>query len=292
MFELLYQELKNRPFIKDKSIIIPKLSMLLKEAFNNSMPKSGKIGIAFSGGLDSGLLSLLIPGKQPYTIGLRESSDIDAAITAASQMGWNVKIKQCSFAEAEQSIRNAITLLHEAKAPINPTAVGIAAALHAVLTFTQKDNIQFLITGLGAEELFAGYKRHTAHSTDFSPEKIHERLWHGLFTLEERDIARDLAIANHFNVKLITPFLDQELVRFSMQIHPSLKVDKSDKKIILREAARLLGLPECMAGRKKIAVQYGSSMDAVLQKLASSSECSTKQEFIHKCIEEELIREL
>ena len=64
-----------------------------------------------------------------------------------------------------------------------------------------------------------------------------------------------------------------------MQISANLKIKGNVKKYILRKAALEFSLPEEIAFRKKIAAQYGSGIDKLLEKLAKKEKLS-KAEFI------------
>ena len=161
----------------------------------------------------------------------------------------------------------------------DPTKIGIGCVVYAVLEMAKKDNFKVVLGGLGAEEIFAGYER---HRKDLS--KIHEECWNGLFTLEERDLARDLPISKFFNINLRAPFLDKELVKYSMLIPPELKANKQEKKIILRETAVELGIPREFAFRKKIAAQYGSKFDRAILKLSKKNGFKYRRDYLKSLI--------
>ena len=80
-------------------------------------------------------------------------------------------------------------------------------------------------------------------------------------------ICPDLPIAKHFNIELQAPFLDESLVRYAMQIHPSLKINH-ERRNYSPETAFQLGLPREVAFRKKIAAQYSSKFDRAIHRLA------------------------
>jgi len=280
MFEYLNTTEKN--FLKDEKEIIPKLSNLFLNAVKNI--KENNMGIAFSGGLDSSLLALLAQKANKkfklYTVGLPNAQDTEYAARLALKMNWPLKIKILSSEEAKTTMKNVINILSKSKAELNPTSIGIASVLYATLNLAKKDNTKSILTGLGAEELFAGFKRHVNYGKDYSSKFIQKALLNGLKDMEVRDLARDLPIANHFKIKLITPFLDKELVEYAMKIHPSLKVNQEQKKIIMRKASISLGLPEEFALRKKLACQYGSKFDNFFEKLAKEKNLNYKKELI------------
>jgi len=262
MFEDLKEQLKEKPYIKDKDLIIPTLAKLLK----SSMVHTKKVAIAFSGGLDSCLMALLSKDFMLYTVGLHGSQDIEYARLAAKTMNWPIKIKEFTIDEAKLIVEKVSGILKEKSAKLNAINLGVGCVTYSVLKMAKEDNIQVVLAGLGSEDLFAGYDWHTNYRTEYEPEKVQETLWRSFHDLDERDLKRDSSIAERFNMVIETPFLNRSLVEFCMQIHPSLKVTSEEKKIILRETALNLGLPREFAYQKRRAAQYGSRFDKVVQK--------------------------
>ncbi|MDP1694053.1 MAG: asparagine synthase-related protein [Candidatus Woesearchaeota archaeon] len=270
MFEHLRPQLEGKPFLTNKEEIIAHLKILLKKAIQSKE----KVGIAFSGGLDSSVLALLAPNCQLYTVGLENSSDVAWSIEVAQKIKKPITTKIISLVEAERIIKAVVHILQST----DVTHVGIGCVVYAVLEMAKKDNIKVVYGGLGAEEIFGGYKRHIEYGKDL--ENIHEKLWEGLYGMEERDLARDLPIAQHFGIKLVAPFLNEELVTYAMQIDPTLKINNERRKIILQDTAFALGLPKVVAYRKKMAAQYSSKFDRALERLAKKKGFSLKKEYL------------
>ena len=270
MFEHLRPQLEEKYFLTSKKEIIAHLKILLKKA----IVTKEKVGIAFSGGLDSSVLALLAPKCQLYTVGLENSSDVVWSIEVAQKIKKPIKTKIITLTEAERIIKAVVKLLNST----DVTHVGIGCVVYAVLEMAKKDNIKIVYGGLGAEEIFGGYKRHIEYGKDL--DNIHEKLWEGLYGIEKRDLARDLPIAKHFNIKLVAPFLNEELVTYAMQIDPTLKINNERRKIILQDTAFALGLPKEVAYRPKMAAQYSSKFDRALERLAKKKGFSLKKEYL------------
>ena len=111
---------------------------------------------------------------------------------------------------------------------------------------------------------------------------FHEKCWDRLTHIEQRDIARDQAIAKEFNIALTTPFLDESLVAYAMRIDPKLKVQGTERKLILRDLAVQCGVPYEFAFRKKVAAQYGSGFDKVIESLSREMKMKGKNSVIQK----------
>jgi asparagine synthase (glutamine-hydrolysing) len=131
-----------------------------------------------------------------------------------------------------------------------------------------------LFSGLGSEEIFAGYQRHEL-SKD-----INNECWNGLKTTYERDFKRDFAIANHEKVGFLTPYLDKDLIVSAMSVSGKLKIKSGYKKHILRKAALNIGLKKEYAFRPKKAAQYGSNFDKAISRIAKSKGFRYKKEYL------------
>jgi len=121
----------------------------------------------------------------------------------------------------------------------------------------------------------AGYQRH-ADAADVNAE-----CWRGLKHMWQRDLQRDFAITTATGMKVLTPFLDKEVIIAAMNMPAEWKISNNEKKIILREVAVDLGIPEQFAYRKKLAAQYGSSISKAVEKLAKENRFAYKKEYLN-----------
>lgn len=257
------QELKTEQTLKEG--VLDHLSHLLVDAVDKRV--DDKVAIAFSGGVDSSLLAFLSEKLDRdftlYTVGFADSKDMLAAQTVADEMDWPIKVKIIQLEDVESVVKKVISITGKR----DPVSVGVACVMYCVLEMMQED---ILLTGIGSEELFAGYERHKGD--------VQAACWEGLLNIWERDITRDLALATHFEKELRLPFMDKNLIEYAMRIDPALKIAEQRKQI-LREAAVNLGLPKEFAFRKKSAAQYGSKFDFALEKLAKKKGL-TKSEYL------------
>jgi diphthine-ammonia ligase len=247
----------------------------LKNALVNAVKKripNKKFGIMFSGGVDSSLIAFLC--KQAgadfvcYSVGIENSTDLIQAKDAAKQMGLKLVAKEYTLDEAEDIIKKVVALVGT-----DPVKVGVGAVVYACMQLAKKDKINTLFSGLGSEEIFAGYERHKV-------EDINAECWSGLKAMYDRDFTRDAAIAKEFNVKVLTPFLDQDLIKSAMSIDGKEKIKDNIKKYILRQTVEGLGLPKDIAWKKKMAAQYGSKFDRAILRLAHKKGLKYKKEYL------------
>lgn len=261
---------------------------ILKEKIIDGVKKRTEnldnFGILFSGGVDSSLIALICKQLNLnftcYTIGLENSQDIEAAKKVADFYGFNLNYKVLSLDEFEDIIRDTIRILNTEEI----VWVSVGSVLYAAGKLALNDNIGILFGGLGSEELFAGYQRHEESLKENNFEALHEECWNGLKNMWQRDLKRDFLIAKNLNLKLKTPYMDLDLVKYAMLVHPMYKLDKNDKKIILREVAKDIGLKEEFAFRPKKAAQYGSNFVKGLDKLAKKNNFKLKKEYLQSLV--------
>jgi len=248
------------------------LKEAIVKAIKKNIPKE-KFGIMFSGGIDSTFIAYICEQAGAdftcYAVGLEESPDIEYAKWVAYELGFDLKMKVFSLDEAEEVIKKVTLLFNEPDA----VKISIACVFYAAMELAAKDGIKKMFSGLGSEEIFAGYERHKIGD-------INEECWKGLLSMYKRDLLRDWRLADVFGMKLLTPFLEPGVIRLGMQFPADEKVSDEYKKIILRKIADDIGIPKEIAWRKKKAAQYGSRFDKAIQKLAKKNGFKLKKDYL------------
>lgn len=254
------------------------LSALLVTAVRKRIPEK-KIGILFSGGIDSTLLAKICKdlGKEItcYTAVLDDHAlsppkDLEQAQRAAHLLHLSLTIIRVSLNQVETALPQVIKIIED----MNVTKVGVALPFYFASKAAAQDGVKVLFSGLGSEELFAGYERHK-QSTNINNECLS-----GLRKIYERDLYRDDAITMHQTIELRVPYLDTNLINYSLKIPAIHKIHNGQSKYILRAAATDLGIPEELTGLKKCAAQYGSNFDKALAKLAKRNKFTTKSAYL------------
>lgn len=120
-----------------------------------------------------------------------------------------------------------------------------------------------LLSGLGADELFGGYQRHSIAYTQRGYQGLVEELKLDVTRLGKRNLGRDDRVLSHWGREARFPYLDERLVRWAIELPAwekcNFDVPGSDssldpEKRVLRLLARNLGL-RSVAGEKKRAVR-------------------------------------
>lgn len=258
----------------------------LAEAIVNAIKKriAPKFGVLLSGGVDSSLIAFVAKQLKCnftcYSVGIENSDDIAWAKRVAGEYGFNFKYKILTLDELETVVKSTIRILNDA----DIVKASVGSVLYAAGKLALADGNNVLFGGLGSEEIFAGYKRHEDALQKNNFEALHKECWSGLKNMWGRDLARDFAIAKNLGLDLRTPFLDKELIKTAMSIHPMFKLGKENKKIILREAAEFIGLKKEFAWRKKQAAQYGSNFVNGIEKLAKKNGFKLKKDYLQSLL--------
>ncbi|MBW3018929.1 asparagine synthetase B, partial [Candidatus Woesearchaeota archaeon] len=204
-------KLLNRPFFStsEKDINIEKATEkvkdLLVKAVQKRVPKR-KLGLLFSGGLDSTILAFLLKKlKVPFNCYMTvcgKKNDAEQAMKIAKELKLNLKVIKVSEDKIKKALPEVISLIESA----DPVKVEVATTLYFSLKEARKDNIKVIFSGVGADDIFGGYKRMLA-AKEINLDSISN-----LRRMYERDLYRDDVISMYNNIELRLPFLDKELV--------------------------------------------------------------------------------
>lgn len=262
-------QLKNIKIKSDKELLKQKLIEKIK-----SLIPEKKFGILFSGGVDSSFIALVCKMLKKdftcYVVGLENSEDVEYAKKTAKQLNLKLKVINLDLKDAMRVIENTTKLLKTD----DVTKVGVGSVVYAAMECAKKDKINHLFSGLGSEEIFAGYQRHER------AKDLQKECWNGLMMMYKRDLERDFILSNHFNIKLLVPFLDKDIITLAMNIPAEEKLSEENNKLILRKIAYELGLDKEIAFRKKRAAQYGSKLDRAILRLGKRAGFKFKKDYL------------
>jgi len=252
---------------------------LLNHAIEKRIPKK-KCGLLFSGGIDSTYLAHYFKKHNYnvtcYTAVLNSDtiipSDLLAAEKIAKQLNLKIKIKKIKIHQIPKYLKKIVPLIEDSSV----TKVGVALTFYLACEMAKKDGCKVIFSGLGSEEIFAGYERHKQSAN------INQECISGLIKLYERDLYRDdvLTMDNHLELRL--PFLDKELITYALKIPTKYKIKENETKYLFREIAEEQGIPHEFAFRKKAAAQYGSRIDNAIERLTKKNNLSSKSAYLKK----------
>ncbi|AKB46924.1 Asparagine synthetase (glutamine-hydrolyzing) [Methanosarcina sp. Kolksee] len=256
-----------------------RLRTALEKAVEIRLTKTA--GIAFSGGIDSTFLAALAKNIDPsislYAVGLPNSHDLAQAQLAAEIAGMSDSLKTHLLSPEE--IKAAIPDVIYSTESTDPMKIAIGLPLYFVAKTAKEDGKRVLLTGQGADELFGGYSRHEGF-LEQGPEVLDRAIYSDLKNISTINLERDDMVTMANSVELRVPFLDKEVIKTGLAISPELKVLKRDslyiRKYILRKAADSL-LPSELLWKEKKAIQYGTGVQKILDRLAREAGFSKKE---------------
>jgi len=268
---------KYLPEHKEKySEIKKRTEHLLDQAMLKRIPNK-KFGLLFSGGIDSTFLAYWLKKKgynfTCYTAVLEsetKAKDLVYAEKIAKQLGLQLKIRKIKIEEIPDYLKKITPLIEDS----NVTKNSVALTFDLACQLAKEDGCKVIFSGLGSEEIFAGYERHK-NSTNLNQECVS-----GLLRMYERDLYRDDVITMNNSLELRIPFLDKNLIEYCLKIPSTYKVKEGLSKWVLREISLDLGMEKDFALRKKVAAQYGSKLDYALGKLSKKNGFKTKSEYL------------
>jgi diphthine-ammonia ligase len=260
------------------------VSDALVESIKKRLP-SNKFGIFFSGGIDSSTIALLCKQNNAdficYTVGYDKSDDLVSARKVADSLGLEIREIKIDRDEVERLLKKVKNLLN-LKFTSNErftivtdiVAAGVGVVIYKAVEVASEDNVDTFFSGLGSEEIFGGYDRHT-EATD-----VNDECWNGLRRMWRRDLKRDVTLSSKLGVNLMTPYLDPNVILNAMAIPGNDKITGGYKKVILREISLDFGLPKEFAYRPKKAAQYGSRVNKAIEQLARKNGFKYKQDYL------------
>jgi asparagine synthase (glutamine-hydrolysing) len=247
--------------------VVPDLP--LEEAILTAVHLRSDQGVtAFSGGVDSTLVACLA-GRECVAVGLENSHDLARACHVADSLGLSLTCVTITPREIETALAPVLGVIPAR----DPVSTGIALTQYFIARWAGEHGYHRILTGQGADELFGGYTRYLSTTT------LADDLERDVAGLELQ-AARDQAVAALHGTYLSMPYMDLRVVRAARAIPAEAKVQRGQRKVPLRQVAEH-HIPAEFAWYEKKAMQYGSGVWKVLQKLARKNGYKTSiQDYI------------
>jgi len=224
-----------------------------RKVLQSSVAECKSKWIALSGGLDSSILAYLLKDQKPQAITIITKdflgTDLTYAQIIAKHTELPLSLMQVSMEEMLDSINETIKILGN----FNDIEIRNSIVPYIYLNSLKKKGVDSVITGDGADEVFAGY--------NFLLKKSEEELIEELKRIKKIMHFPSKDIAESLNMRVETPFLNEDVIEFSNSLPISKKINQKEEKRfgkwILREAFEK-NLPENIIWREKSPMQDGS----------------------------------
>lgn len=229
--------------------------------------------IALSGGLDSSIIAYHLREKKPQTIAIIAkdflATDLTYSQLAAKEFKVPFRIKSVTTEELLEGLEECIKILKN----FNNIEIRNSVVMYLALKEIKNSNENYLLTGDGADELFAGYN-FLLKKSEQELEKDLKRIW-SIMHFPAIEIGKALGIT------VESPFLEEAVMDMAKKIPAKYKVGIKDGekygKFILRQIYENK-IPKSIVWRKKSPLQDGAGTSGLTQLFNSIINDSVYQE--------------
>ncbi|MEM0343205.1 MAG: asparagine synthase C-terminal domain-containing protein [Thermoplasmata archaeon] len=244
---------------------------VLRTSVRNALQDTDRAAVAYSGGLDSSVLAHLA-GEEceivAYTCALHRSFDAANSTVRAREEG----LKHILVKPSREEFCDAVKLTAKATRDYDPTRIAYTLPLVVVVNESSQ---RVVLAGNGADELFGGYARYlTAADPRGEMRDDLEK------ARTEAALIQSWAASEGKSVRF--PYLDPVVVQACAGLEFEQLISGGQRKVILTETARLLGLASHAFPKK--AAQYSSGVLREMRRLARQ-ESLTLSEWTRKVVE-------
>lgn len=257
-----------------------RLQELLLESTRERVHNLEKVAVAFSGGLDSSIIAMLAKtcGADVHlvSVGLQGQPEKRHVKLAAEALELPLCFQTYTIGDVHHVLPKVLWLIEEP----DVTKVSIAIPMYWAAKIASQLGLKVMLTGQGSDELFGGYQRYIRIYAQTGVEAVREAMHRDVTLSYETNFQRDNQACSPHQVELRLPFLDREVVSFSLSLPLNLKIECAEdrlRKKVLRRAAQNLDMPLFIANRPKRAIQYTTGVDKALQRLARGEGLSLRQ---------------
>ncbi|WP_158881043.1 asparagine synthase (glutamine-hydrolyzing) [Amycolatopsis anabasis] len=209
-------------------------------AVENRMMSDVGIGVFLSGGLDSAIVAAVAAEyakrhDQPlptFAVGAPGSSDLAAARVVAEHIGSEHHEIVMTREDAVEALPRAVRAIEH----YDPSLVRSAVPNLLLAEYASK-RVHAVLTGEGADELFAGYTYY--HEEPFTdPDALQAELVRTVRELHHLNLQRCDRTTMAFGMEARVPFLDRDVIELALSIPPEHKMigPGVPEKKLLREA--------------------------------------------------------
>lgn len=219
------------------------------------------VGVFLSGGLDSSIVAALAaretgPGLRSFAVGTPGSPDLAAARVVADHLGLDHHELVHSPEDLVAALGDTIRSIESYEPSLVRSAVP-----NALLARLASRHVKVVLTGEGADELFAGYDHHR----DIDVDELQAELVRSVAGLHDLNLQRCDRVTMAQGLEARVPFLDLDVIAVAGRIPIAWRLPGApgEEKRLLRETFDGW-LPDEVLWRRKEEFGTGSGAKAVL----------------------------
>ena len=260
-------EVRPARYAPDKSwdaSVLDHVREVLSDSVRRHMMSDVPVGVFLSGGLDSAIVAAVAAQVAAekgetlptFAVGTEGSADLLAARAVAEYLGTEHHEIVPTAEDLEEALDEAVTVIeHFDPALVRSAVPNLLLAREAV------KHVKVVLTGEGADELFAGYSYVHEDETFATPDALQAELVRSIETLHELNLQRCDRTTMNYGLEARVPFLDATVMREMLAIPAEwkLKTDGRAEKQLLREAFQDMVLDDILWRGKE---QFGDGSGA------------------------------
>jgi asparagine synthase (glutamine-hydrolysing) len=250
------------------------LESTLFEAVNKRIPAlDQKFGVFLSGGLDSSIISALTCRLRSdaiyFTLGNQNSTDSLMVQKLCKHLELS-NLRSIPLPSTEE-LPDLIQSVVYATESYNPSIISNGLATYILSAAAKKEHIKVVLTGEGADEMFAGYHY------DLSPSQWQDTQAKLIQDMHFTELRRlDLCSMAH-GIESRCPFLDKDIRSIAENLDFADYFAQGINKVLLRSTFGHL-LPKDIAERRKTSFDVGSGIRAMVVNYLQRNGKSEKEE--------------
>jgi asparagine synthase (glutamine-hydrolysing) len=219
-----------------------------------------RVAVAFSGGLDSSIIASCAKrrtGVVACSAFAEGALDSRAASRGAAILG-------IELIATKLTRKTVASELKEMDLPFQASLMDRSLwCLYSIVSRSAAGGgAEVIMLGQLADELFGGYAKYQAALTDVGEETAAAVMDKDVREYQARGMARDVSACSRW-MEPRFPFAEREVVDLGRSIPVSFKIRGGVRKVVLREAAVVLGVPGELVNAPKKAAQYSSGIQRI-----------------------------
>ena len=253
------------PGVQNEADALQAIRDSLQGAVQKRLMSDVPLGTSLSGGLDSSIIAMVasqdIPDLHSFVVGVEGGEDLEAARLMAETLGT----QHHEYIYDEQDMLKVLPDVVYYLESFDPALVR-SAIPNYMLAEMASDYVKVMLTGEGADELYAGY----SYLQRFEkPDDLQDELVYITEALHNTNLQRGDRMSMAHGLEARVPFLDVDSVSMALSLSPEWKLQENGRpaKALLRRAYEYL-LPDEIVYRPKMKFSKGAGSSDILAERA------------------------